>query len=74
MAFFKAYRGTTQRRLVRMERLIWALIYGGLLAVVVAYFMSEPAQTLATSLTYGGAVAVAVGVVMIFVRARLREE
>ena len=30
MAFFKKYNGTTNTKLVRMERLMWVLIYGGL--------------------------------------------
>jgi len=41
MAFFKKYNGTTNARLARMERLIWTLIYGGLLAMVLGYFIDQ---------------------------------
>ena len=39
MAFFKKYNGTTDKRLLRIERWTWILIYGGLLTSVVSYFM-----------------------------------
>lgn len=74
MAFFKKYNGTTNVRLVRMERLIWTLIYGGLLAIVLGYFVESTQATPAGSLYTAGALAVAVGVVLIYVRSRLREE
>jgi len=37
MAFFKKYNGTTNVRLLRMERWIWILIYGGLLSIGFVY-------------------------------------
>jgi uncharacterized membrane protein HdeD (DUF308 family) len=74
MSFFKKYSGTTNLRLVRMERLIWALIYGGLLSVVLAMFLEQdPTQDGSVLYAIGG-LAVAAGVVMIYVRSRLREE
>jgi uncharacterized membrane protein HdeD (DUF308 family) len=74
MAFFKKYNGTTNARLVRMERIIWALIYGGLLSIVLGYFIDQPeAQDAALFYNLGG-LAVVGGVVMVFIRSRLREE
>jgi len=74
MAFFKKYNGTTNARLVRMERIIWALIYAGLLSIVLGYFMGKQEGQDASMFYNLGGVAVAVGVVMVFIRSRLREE
>ncbi|MDT7517194.1 hypothetical protein RAE19_00270 [Rhodoferax sp. TBRC 17660] len=74
MAFFKKYNGTTNVKLVRMERLIWTLIYGGLLAMVLGYFIDQQeAQDAALFYNLGG-LAVVGGVVMVFIRSRLRGE
>jgi hypothetical protein len=74
MAFFKKYNGTTNARLLRMERVIWLLIYGGLLTLVLAYFAGETQGLDVTVLNVIGGAALAAGVVMVFVRSRLREE
>ena len=74
MSFFKKYSGTTNVRLVRMERLIWTLIYGGLLAMVLAYFTEQTQGADATELYACGVLATAIGIVLIFTRSRLREE
>ncbi|CAM8656040.1 hypothetical protein MCEMSEM22_01866 [Comamonadaceae bacterium] len=74
MAFFKKYNGTTNARLVRMERLIWTLIYGGLLAMVLGYFIDQQGVQDAALFYNLGGLAVGGGVVMVFIRSRLREE
>lgn len=74
MAFFKKYNGTTNLRLVRMERLIWMLIYGGMLAMVLGYFIDQQGTSDATWFYSLGGLALLFGVLMIFIRARLREE
>ena len=74
MSFFKKYSGTTNVRLVRMERLIWTLIYGGLLAIVLAYFTEQTQGTPAPELYACGLLATALGAVLVFTRSRLREE
>lgn len=74
MAFFKKYNGTTNTKLIRMERLIWTLIYGGLLAVILGYFIDQQeAQDAALFYNFGG-LAVAAGVVMVFIRSRMKSE
>ncbi len=73
MSFFKKYNGTTNARLARMETLIWVLIYGGLLAVLIGWFMLQGGDNGGDWLmAAGGAVAVA-GVILIFIRSRLHE-
>lgn len=74
MAFFKKYNGTTDKRLLRIERWTWGLIYGGLLTSVVSYFMpAKPDGSLSLALV-GGLLAVASGVALIVVRSRLHGE
>ena len=74
MAFFKKYNGSTDTKLVRIERLIWVLIYGGLLSCVIGYFMPSEDAPLAGTLQIAGLLAVAAGAVLIYVRSRLHEE
>jgi len=74
MGFFKRYSGTTNVRLVRMERTIWALIYGGLLAIVLGLFVSQGQGEGAEALYLGGGIAVVIGIAMIYLRSRMREE
>lgn len=73
MSFFKKYNGTMNRRLARLETLIWTLIYGGLLSTLVGYFMQRDGDADGPWLMGVGGVVAAVGVVLIFVRSRLRE-
>jgi membrane associated rhomboid family serine protease len=74
MAFFKKYNGTTDVRLLRLERLIWILIYGGLLSAVLSGFARDAGAQGHQTLLACGLFAVAAGVVLIVVRSRLREE
>ena len=74
MAFFKKYNGTTDLRLLRLERVIWILIYGGLLCTVLSGFARDAGAQGHVALLACGLFAVAVGVALIVVRSRLREE
>jgi hypothetical protein len=74
MAFFKKYNGTTNVRLLRLERWTWALIYGGLLSIVLSTFVEKIQGQGASLFLVGGALAVAAGVVMVVLRSRLHEE
>ncbi len=73
MSFFKKYNGTTDLRLARLEKLIWVLIYGGLLSVVLSCFiLDEPSHT-AVAMLVGGCILTAVGVGMLYYRSRLHQ-
>ena len=63
----------TSQNLQRLHKLIWVLIYGGLLTLVLGIATSRTDGALGWSLAAGGGVAAAVGVALIAVRARLRE-
>lgn len=73
MAFFKDYDGTTNAKLVRIERLVWVLIYGGLLSIVIGHFVAETDESLAEVMGAVGLIAVVAGAVLIYVRSRLHE-
>lgn len=53
-----------------LERLIWVLIFGGLLVFSVGLFVASSERGLRLSLLAGGAVAAGAGVVLVGVRAR----
>ena len=56
-----------------LETWTWVLIYGGLLLLSLGLFLLRSAPGPAWALVVAGPLAVAVGVVLIFVRARLPE-
>jgi len=62
------------RRIARLEVLIWVLIYGGLLTLVLGIASGDVHRVAGWSLAVLGAVAAAAGVVLIWVRSRLRED
>lgn len=74
MAFFKKYNGTNNTKLVRMERLSWVFIYGGLMTFVLGHFVSATDESLARILGVAGLVAVALGAVLIVLRSRLHSD
>ncbi len=73
MSFFKKYNGTMNKRLAQLEKLIWTLIYGGLLSVLVGYFMQREGEASGQWLMGAGAAVAVVGVILIMVRSRLHE-
>ena len=63
----------TARALKRYDNLVWALIFGGLLTLVLGIASHDEAAIAGWSLTAVGGIAAVAGIVMIFVRSRLRE-
>ena len=74
MSFFKKYNGTTNRRLVRLERMTWTLIYGGLLSVLLGFSLQKAEVSYASAFMVGGGAAALLGVLLILLRARLSEQ
>ena len=60
------------RSLQRLHHLIWALIYGGLLTLVLGLATASTDNVVGWSLIVVGGIAAAAGVVLIDVRARLK--
>lgn len=60
--------------LQRLHKIIWALIYGGLLTLVLGIATARTDAATGWVLMVGGGVVAAVGVVLIAVRARLKPD
>jgi membrane protein DedA with SNARE-associated domain len=58
---------------VTLGKLIWVLIYGGLLAVVLGLVMQKTDAALGWPLAITGMLVAALGAVLVFVRARRKE-
>lgn len=63
----------TPRALARLDALIWSLIFGGLFVLILGIASHDETRIGGWSLSVLGGLATAAGVVLIFVRARLRE-
>ncbi len=59
--------------LTRLQKLIWVYIYGGLLSIVIATFVRRTDESTAWWMTAIGGAVVVLGVVLIYVRSRLKE-
>ena len=55
-----------------LEKLTWVLIYGGLFASSIGYFLQEQSAWLGWSLIAAGGVAATVGFLLIWVRSRMK--
>ena len=64
----------TPSTLQRLQKLIWVLIYGGLLTLVLGIATARTDASIGWVLMVGGGVVAAVGVVLIAVRARLKAD
>lgn len=62
----------SQRAVQRLHQLIWVLIYGGLLTLVLGVATARTQEPLGLVLQVVGGGLAAVGVLLIFVRARMR--
>lgn len=57
---------------LRVERLVWILVYGGLLALVLGMFVQRYDQLLADILQIGGTLVACTGALLIWVRSRMK--
>jgi uncharacterized membrane protein HdeD (DUF308 family) len=55
----------------RVERWTWILIYGGLIVLCVGFAVQQQGSAAGAAVVLGGAIAVAAGVALILVRARM---
>ncbi|MCZ2495762.1 hypothetical protein GN316_03230 [Xylophilus sp. Kf1] len=60
--------------IARIERLVWILIYGGLLCLILGFAVRATAAGAGVALMVAGLLAAAGGIVLIFVRARMQED
>ncbi|MDP1566440.1 MAG: hypothetical protein Q8L91_09305 [Polaromonas sp.] len=72
MGFFKETGNTTpSKTIARLQQLIWALIYGGLLTLVLGLSVQRSDDVLGWIMVVGGAIVAATGFVLIYVRSRM---
>ena len=72
MGFFKESASTTSNKsIIRLQQLIWVLIYGGLLTLVLGLSVQRSDDAIGWSMVAGGAVVAAIGFALIYVRSRL---
>ena len=75
MAFFKpSVEPNSNRLITRLHQLIWVLIYGGLLTLVLGLSIQRTDDAIGWSMVLGGALVTVLGVVLIYVRSRLKTE
>ncbi len=65
-------RTASKKTLLWMQRLVWIYIYGGLLALVMGVFVARADIALARTMQGVGLFFVILGVVLIYVRSRMR--
>jgi F0F1-type ATP synthase assembly protein I len=58
----------------RVEQLVWVLIYGGLVSLSLGWFMTPQQGPWGELMISGGLVAAVAGVVLIVVRARMKDQ
>ena len=74
MAGSEATKAASPTTIVWIERLVWILIYGGLLVMILGLFLVRggEAPVLGSVLLVKGGLAVAAGVFLIWLRSRLK--
>ncbi|MCY1167322.1 hypothetical protein [Polaromonas sp.] len=73
MSFFKpSSEPSSNKFIARLQALIWILIYGGLLTLVLGLSVQRTSDPIGWSMVVGGALVAALGVVLIYVRSKLK--
>ncbi len=62
----------TELNKLRVERLVWILVYGGLIALVLGMFVQRYDRLLADILQIGGTIVAGAGALLIWVRSRMK--
>lgn len=75
MGFYKpGANHPTDPRMARLHKAIWALIFGGLLTVILGIFVGRIDDSMGWPMVVGGAVMAVVGMVLIYVRSTLKSD
>ena len=73
MGFFKpSTDAASDKAVARLQVLIWVLIYAGLLTLVLGLSVQRMDAATGLLLVVGGALVAAVGVVLVYVRSRIK--
>ena len=75
MGFYKpGANHTTDPKMVRLHKIIWSLIFGGLLTVILGIFVGKNDDSLGWIIAVAGGVMTAIGAVLIYVRSTMTSE
>ena len=75
MAFFKpSGEASSNKTIARLNKLIWTLIYAGLLAIIVGIFVQRTDDSIGWFMSVIGALVAAAGFVLIYVRSKMKTE
>jgi len=75
MGFYKpGANHTTDPKMVRLHKIIWSLIFGGLLIVILGIFVGKTDDALGWIMAVAGGVMTTIGAVLIYVRSTMTSE
>jgi uncharacterized membrane protein YczE len=75
MAFYKpGANHTTDPKMVKLHKIIWALIFGGLLTVILGIFVGKTDDAVGWVMVAAGVVLTAIGAFLIYVRSTMTSE
>ena len=73
MSFFKPLtEQSTNKSIARLHKLIWILIYGGLLTVTLGFFVQKSDDTIGWFMVGLGGLVAAAGFALIYVRSTIK--
>ena len=72
--FERSPRTGSNKAVQRLERLTWILIYGGLLALILGWWVVPADENTGWLLLAGGGLAAAIGFFLIYVRSRVKAD
>ena len=75
MGFYKpGANHPTDPRTARLHKIIWALIFGGLLTLVLGIFVGKTDDVIGWMMITAGAVMTLVGAILIYVRSTMKSD
>jgi xanthine/uracil permease len=75
MGFYKpGANHTTDPKTARLHKIIWALIFGGLLMVILGIFVSKADDAFGWTMVVTGGVLVTIGAALIYVRSKMKTD
>ena len=75
MGFYKpGANHATDPKTARLHKIIWALIFGGLLTVVMGIFVSKSDDAFGWTMVIAGIAMVAIGAILIYVRSKMKTD
>ena len=75
MGFYKpGANHPTDPRMARLHKIIWALIFGGLLTVILGIFVGKADEAIGWMMIAAGSVMTVVGAVLIYVRSTMTSD